>query len=409
VIRYIAAALLLSASAASANGAFPDSMAILLSEDHPRRLVVATNFGLIVSEDAGGSWRWVCEEVIGARASLYFLGPAPARKLLGVSLNGLAVSSDGACSWERSGGALAGAQVNDAAPHPVDSQAVLALARREGLSGVYASSDGALSFSGPSYTAPAGTLINSVEISPSDDRTRYLTLIEETAFLPSVARSTNAGESWTVIDASAVLGARTLRIMLIDPADPKRLYLRAIDLASRKDQVIVSIDGAATFQSTLELPEAMTAFLRRANGELIAVSRGGSYVSKDRGMTWSPSPISLHVRALGELGGKLYAVADNFADGFAVGVSENDGSTWTPLLKFNQICGVLECGELPTVCAEPWARLRTTLGMPADPCGLAPPPPEKPAGCGCGADGLEAVGAVFMVALLARRRRLRGY
>ena len=31
----------------------------------PEDMIVATSFGLLVSRDAGESWRWICEEAIG--------------------------------------------------------------------------------------------------------------------------------------------------------------------------------------------------------------------------------------------------------------------------------------------------------------------------------------------------------
>jgi hypothetical protein len=52
---------------AQANGAFPDSMGILLPVDQPNVIIATTNFGLLVSEDAGATFGWICEEAIGTR------------------------------------------------------------------------------------------------------------------------------------------------------------------------------------------------------------------------------------------------------------------------------------------------------------------------------------------------------
>ena len=53
--------LLASAGRARANGALPASYGILLPADKPEQVVLATNFGMIISDDGGKSWLWTCE------------------------------------------------------------------------------------------------------------------------------------------------------------------------------------------------------------------------------------------------------------------------------------------------------------------------------------------------------------
>ena len=60
-----------------ANGAFPDSSAILLSADRPDQIILATNFGLIISEDDGQTWSWTCEQAATVSGALYQVGPPP--------------------------------------------------------------------------------------------------------------------------------------------------------------------------------------------------------------------------------------------------------------------------------------------------------------------------------------------
>src|SRR6266404_2674328 len=59
------------AGPARADGAFPDSMSLFLPADRPQRMVVGANFGLIVSDDDGASWYFVCEQAIAANVSAY--------------------------------------------------------------------------------------------------------------------------------------------------------------------------------------------------------------------------------------------------------------------------------------------------------------------------------------------------
>ena len=50
--------------------------------DKPQEVVLATNFGMIISEDAGASWLWTCEQPETSFGYLYGVGTAAARSLL---------------------------------------------------------------------------------------------------------------------------------------------------------------------------------------------------------------------------------------------------------------------------------------------------------------------------------------
>src|SRR5882672_12444366 len=56
-------------SRALANGAFPDEFSIHFPPDAPHRILVGANFGLLVSEDDGATWRYSCEPWIVAGSS----------------------------------------------------------------------------------------------------------------------------------------------------------------------------------------------------------------------------------------------------------------------------------------------------------------------------------------------------
>ncbi len=115
---------------ARADGAFPDSIGILLPSDQLNKIIAATNFGLLVSDDNGASWAWVCEEAIGLNAFIYQQGAAPNDLLLAVTLDGLKYSSDFGCTWNRSGGTVSSVYVYDAFPDPVAALHAYALVRR---------------------------------------------------------------------------------------------------------------------------------------------------------------------------------------------------------------------------------------------------------------------------------------
>src|SRR5688572_27760483 len=54
------ASIIATAGSARANGALPGSFGILLPATRPHDVVLATNFGIIISEDDGATWQWTC-------------------------------------------------------------------------------------------------------------------------------------------------------------------------------------------------------------------------------------------------------------------------------------------------------------------------------------------------------------
>src|SRR6185369_13540609 len=65
--------------------------------------------------------------------------------------------------------------------------------------------------------------------------------------------------------------------------------------------------------------------------------------STDGGATFQPRPGVPHVRALAERDGKLFAAAEDFKDGFALGVSTDEGLTFQPLLTYDKVMRVKPC------------------------------------------------------------------
>src|SRR5206468_8799960 len=60
----VVATALGAAHGARANGAFPDELSIHFPANAPHRILVGANFGLLVSEDDGTTWRYSCEPYV---------------------------------------------------------------------------------------------------------------------------------------------------------------------------------------------------------------------------------------------------------------------------------------------------------------------------------------------------------
>jgi hypothetical protein len=431
-------AMLASAGRAAANGAFPDSDAVMVPVDRPQQIVLATNFGLIISDDGGTTWQWTCERAETSMASLYAMGAPPADRLYSRSLEvGLAVSDDDSCSWRRAGGALAAAIATDYFPDPTAAAHVLAIvgAGADGGAGpaadaVYESTDGGDTFAAtPLYVAPAGTELLGVEIARSDPRIIYLSMATPGPH-PAIARSDDAGARWTTFDVEPSLGARTARIIAVDPVDANVIYLRVTGQGS--ELLAVSRDGGMTFTTPITLAGGtLSAFARLASGTVLvaglAPGEGGTtagvaWRSSDGGRTfgdWTLAPMP-RLRALAERSGALYLAGSNYTDGWALAVSSDDGRTLQPILRYDQVSAVKACvaAACQDLCDEQAGRQiwAPEVCNPLPDAGVdAGPPAKPPSGCGCGAaPGPPAASrrAALIVALTAlgsvARRRRRG-
>jgi hypothetical protein len=434
IMLTVGLAVLVPAGRAAANGAFPDSDAVLLPADRPQQIVLSTNFGLIISDDGGASWQWTCERPETSMAVSYTMGPPPSDRLYSLSRDvGVAVSADGSCSWRRAGGALAAAIASDVFPDPTDAAHVLAIVGRAGdaaasAAAVYESTDGGDTFAAtPLYTAPDGDTLTGVEIARADPRIIYLTQASPGPH-PVLARSDDAGAHWTTFDLEPSLGARTALIVAVDPADANVIYLRAIGAGS--ELLAVSRDGGTTFATPITLPGgALSAFTRLASGTVLVAgllpgdagaTSGVAWRSSDGGITfddWTLAPMP-RLRALAERAGTLYLAGSNYTDGWALATSTDEGRTLQPIARYDQVSAVEACAAAfcQDLCDEQAGRriwAAEVCNAPADGGADAGPPPKRSSGCGCSAAAPRggASVAILVVALVtgsAARRRHRG-
>ena len=420
----IALSLALAAPApALVNGAFPDTGQILLPADRPATLVLGTNFGLVVSEDDGVTWRWLCEHDASVAGSLYQLAAPPSRRVFTLGQRVLAWSDDLGCTWgsqPRPEGLL----VRDYFPDPTNELRVLMLSVRTGPSGIEQtlteSLDGGATLGQVLTTAPADGVMTTLEIARSDPRITYATLAATTAEGHTrILRSADAGASWELRDP-APLGPRDdLLIAAVDPADPQRLFFR---VRSRgPDRLARSTDGGGTITLSLASAGSLTAFVRLADGTLLAGAlEGGAgrlYRSIDGGGTFVPTAATIHPRALAERGGRLYAATDNQIDGFALAVSTDRGDTWQKVMSFSELRAAT-CAGLGAACASTCEMLATQAAIfPPTVC-AAPPDAAIAAaapasGCSCGLAhsrgpaAAPAAAGLLALALAAHRRGRR--
>jgi MYXO-CTERM domain-containing protein len=448
---------------AHADGAFPDSQNIITPAAIPNEILLATNFGLVMSVDAGQTWTWTCEQTQNNFATLYQLGPPPMNRLFAMSLAGLIYTDDLSCSWSVATGIATGSTVSDLFPDPSNPARVLAVVAVPADGGtvdyqVLQSANGGATFAAqPLYTAAAGDNISGVEISRSMPATVYLTLTSGPTHLPKLAQSTNSGSTWQLHDLSGHLPAGTnfIRLIAVDPTNPQKVFLRIRSLGDggTTEGVAVTTDGGATASVTLSFPGGiLSAFTLMSSGTIMLGGVVGTtnvaYTSADGGGTFQPvTTPQPSFRGLSSRGGTLFVVADNQADGYAVGTSTDLGKTWTPLMAYEDIQAIQTClmsfcqtdcltragaGQWsPDMCSATPSPLPVDAGADAHAGGTGgaaggttghagtggdasvPPGGKSGGGCHCAAAGAAApgpwaLGGLGIALALGLRRRRRG-
>jgi hypothetical protein len=427
-------ALLAWAGPARGNGALPASFGILLPADRPEQIVLATNFGMIFSDDGGTTWLWTCEQAQTALGYLYGMGPSPRDRFYGLSPEqGLAFSDDNSCSWQRSGGALSTLVASDFFVDRGNPERVVAVAStvdrdtlEVGPDLVVESNDAGTTFGEtPLYEAPADANVVSIEIARSDPMIVYVALFRTPGRHPHLLRSDDGGRTWVDRDLEAGIGAFEFRILTVDPDDPNVLYLRVV--APGMEHVAVTRDGGMTFTMPVTITGpfggGLSSFLRLASGTVLAggfltIEGGGmngvAYRSTDGGHTFVPWTLTPQPRIFGlaERDGVLYVAGKNYSDGWALATSRDEGVTIQPLSRYEDVRGIKLCTM--NVCADQCSLVASQAVWTNDVCSgalLAKPR----SGCHCAAAQAGGPRAVVVTGLLVgaalavrRRPRRRG-
>jgi MYXO-CTERM domain-containing protein len=398
LLSRLASPLLLSLSTllgtppARADGSFPEPQQILLPADRPEQIILATNFGLILSDDGGSTWLFSCEQALNAYAGQYLLA-AQGSRIFALTGAGLVHSDDDSCSWRAAGGTLSDVLPYALAVDPSNAKRVYAIGvLREDLhagESIYVSDDGGLTFGKPVFTAPARSALLTVLVAPSRTTRLFATMFSTPENHPILLHSDDSGEHWEVA-ANLVesLGEDPFELLAIDANDENKLYVRI--LGASAETLATSHDGGLSFVQSVSIPGKLKAFLKLASGTILVGGTAGtearSYRSTDGAQSFEPWAEAPHVHALAERNGKLYVAAENFWDGYVIAESEDEGAHLRPLTAFNQVLGVKSCAS--ELCAESCAYYAGIDLWPEAVCAAAPNPTQAsdPTFSGAGAD-----------------------
>jgi hypothetical protein len=416
----LAAVAFTAPSPVLANGAFPDEFSIHFPPNAPHRILIGANFGLLVSEDDGLTWRYSCEPWVVSESNdaqttvnvSYYQVTADGA-LLADSVVTFTRSSDVACTWPTSTGAIAGQSVADMFPDPNDATFVLAIVTMPNptptvTSYIVASHDGGKTFDAP-HLYETTDLLTGVEIARSKPGVTYATSVSLSGGPALFLASADRGVNWTSTPLPIPSGTEP-RILAVDPVDEKKVYLRL--MTGTSDAISMTADGGKTFLTVLPpIGGQFTSFLRAGDGALYAGAKAGKLYVQAAGATgFTARDNAPHLRCLGQRPGttRIYACADMVVDGYSLGSSDDNGATFQPVMSFTQLLGPLTCAPVQTNCAAHWDRIQAVLGIRAPDAGQVDGGaggPKPSGGSHCASAGAEAWSLAGIAAFLRLRRK----
>jgi hypothetical protein len=361
----------LAAFPARANGRFPASGQLAVDPSDPAHLVVRTTYGLTVSHDGGASWSWICEASVGygGTEDPMMAITADGSIIAGI-FEGLSVSHDRGCQWDLTQGGLTGRYVIDVAAERLEPKnAVLLISNSIGgsmfLTELWETNDNAATWTVAGVDMPPDFLGLTLDAAPSLPSRVYVSgRYGKPAYDGAIERSNDRGKTWEKL---LIPGSNDLALPYIggiDPTHPDVVYVR-LD-ADKNDRLVVTKDGGTTWTQAFTSSENLTGFAISPDGATVAL--GG-----DKDGIWTAPASTLAFTKVSTVGARcltwtkagLYACADEFVDGFALGLSTNEGKTFTPVMHLQINCGPLACGAATStgkVCPALWGATKLAIG-----------------------------------------------
>jgi len=433
----IAAALLLvfAASTASANGRAPITNGINFRPGDPQSIYLRTTFGLLISNDDGCTFHWVCEQNVGYGGTFdpkYAI--AADGTIFATTFTGLRVSRDGGCNFATATSELPAGSPGRIADMWVDSidigptgEVWVGTAETGKPNDVYRSTDNGLTFEARNMMSQT-VWWKSIKVAPSDPMRIYVGGYELSGGSTPIVhlfRSVDAGAQWTALPLTGVVlgAAPTLHVLAVAPNDPDVLLVRSLQASPPTgDRLYRSTNGGMTFTEVLATTDEIRDVLFVDNNQVIVASPTGSFRSTDAGATFSPLSGSPKLGCLGRRSdGSVMGCGANWQPDFMALTKTADVASWTKVFRFVEMAGPLHCpagsGEAD-ICGPMWGAMAQQFATTGPRCGpeaVPDGPPDAPTttppgngGCcdsGSGSAGL--LWFLFVGAWIGRKRERR--
>lgn len=368
---------------AEANGSFPQAGQIIVDPSDPDHIIARTTFGLLTTRDAGKTWDWICEHGVGYQDYLPAIGVTGDGSVLAGLLDGLRVASPGTCSFTYGAGleqhyaidvtidrsAPATAWVNASAPPASDA--------------VWRSTDHGVGWIPQGAPLPNDFRSLTIDVAPSDPSRVYVSGLSGTgSYVGAIARSTDLGASWEILEIPGSDAQTAPYLGAIDPANADVLYVR---LDGAPGRLLSSQDGGGSWQTVFMGAGLLRGFALSPDGAMVVV--GGTndglwradtqtfvfdqvFTGSVQCLTWTPAGI--------------YACATQPFDEFTLGLSRDGGASFATLLDLPCLRGPLDCpgqSSVGSICPAEWPAIALQTGH-VDEC-------SSGAGAGGGGTGGE--------------------
>lgn len=424
----------LAAQAAEANGRFPAAGQIVVDPGDPSHIVVRATHGFLTTRDAGQNWDWICEQAVGFSGEVDppIAITADGSVLAGV-FDGLSVAHGETCDWPFIGGDLTKRYVVDVSTERQDPEASVALSsnglgNNAFLTRLWASPDNAVTWAQAGVDLPADFLGLTVDVAPSDPMVVYssgLVAVGGGMYVGAVERSIDRGQTWERFDVPGSDSSTAPYLAAVDPVNPERVFLR---LDGEMGKLFVSPDGGETWDLVFTGEGKLKGFALSPDGATVLVGGEADGVWRAPAATLEFVKVSeVAVECLTWAGAGVYACASEFTEGFTIGLSTDEGETFSPIHHLPCLRGPLACDPATSVgreCPSQWPVLSAILDQPScygagggsstsSTSGGMPslPPGDGAGGCGCRTapadEGMVAALGLGMAALVLRVRRRR--
>jgi hypothetical protein len=381
---------------ALANGRYPIANQLVVSPADATHLTLRTTFGLVLSEDQGKSFGWVCEKAAG-----FVNNEDPPVEvtadgsILVASSQALSVSHDGGCAWQQLLPDLSIVDADVDASNPKRAVAIASL-YTNGMtnSGLEETLDNGNTWA-PLGNSFAG-LPATVAIAPSAPNMIYASGTSIADLTPLVSMSNDDGKTWqqNPIDMG---GITVPFIAAVDPTHPGTVYVRG-PTAGGTDALIVSTDFGVHWQALFQAKGGLYGFALSPDGTQIAVGGPSDVLSVASSADYqfkavgTLNPVCLKWSAQG-----LYACADEANFGFSLGLSQDSGAHFDALFHKPDLKLKVCPSSTPTglYCPQAWVGEQALLGIDAGvpDSGMPASGGASNAGAGSGGSGNEPTDA----------------
>jgi len=342
---------------------------LLSDPEAPDHLYLRSTFGLLVSDNQGSTWDWLCEEGMGYKDLEPPMAILPGGAILLALPDGVSRGDPSGCDFSRADGI--NETVVDLARVPSEPGSVVAVSLNGAVSTLWRSTDEGRSFA-PVGKPIDGLLATTVDAAPSKAEVVYVSGLDGTEGV--LLRSRDRGQTFQSFPVPNTTTGRRPYIAAVDARDENTVYVRLVGV---QGELQVTHDGGKSFETLLETTLAVKGFAISPDGATVLASNDfdGTFRASTTDYAFERIACGGHA-CLSWNDTGLFGCGDDMLDGYIVGRSDDEGASFTGLLDMRCVRGPLACDPSTSIgaaCPAAWTTVSAQLQ--ADQCG----PIEQPA------------------------------